>query len=177
VIQTDAAINPGNSGGPLIDSQGRVIGVNSQIATGGGGDSNVGIGFAIPIDTAKAELGQLERGTKVAHPFLGVETTPLDRAVAGAMGLRPTQRGALIQSVQARSSAAKAALRAGDLRTDQGLVLGGDVIVAVDGKRIDGPDALAQAVAAHKSGQTVSLTYLRGGSRHTVNVTLGARPS
>ena len=177
VIQTDAAINPGNSGGPLIDSRGRVIGINSQIATGGSGDANVGIGFAIPINTAKAELSQLERGGKVAHPFVGVETTPLDRAVAVATGLPPSQRGALIQSVQPRSPAAKAGLRAGHLRTDQGLVLGGGVIVALDGKRIDGPDALVQAVAAHKSGQTVSLAYLRGGTRHTVNVTLGARPN
>jgi putative serine protease PepD len=152
VIQTDAAINPGNSGGPLIDSQGRVIGINSQIATGGSGDANVGIGFAIPINTAKAELPTLEHGGKVEHAFLGVG------AVAG-------RRGAVVESVAAGSAAAKAGLHSGD------------VIVSLNGARVGGPDVLAQTVAAHKPGQTVTLRYLRAGKEHTAQVTLGSRPN
>jgi len=151
VIQTDAAINPGNSGGPLIDSHGQVIGINSQIATGGGGDANVGIGFSIPIDAAKAELPTLERGGSVQHAFLGVEAVP-------------GRGGALIGRVAPGSGAAKAGLRAGDL------------VSALDGKAIAGPDALSRVVGGHKPGQTVELGYRRAGQRHTARVTLGTRP-
>ena len=151
VIQTDAAINPGNSGGPLIDANGRVIGINSQIATGSGADANTGIGFAIPINTAKAELPALERGRAVAHPFLGVD----------AVG----SRGAQIRQVVRNSPAAKAGLRAGD------------VIVSLDARRIAGADALAQAVADHRAGETVTIGYRRDGKRHGARVTLGTRPA
>jgi S1-C subfamily serine protease len=152
VIQTDAAINPGNSGGPLINAGGQVIGINSQIATGGSGDANVGIGFAIPIRTARQELGKLESGATVQHSFLGVQVTT-------------GRGGALVRTVQGGSPAAKAGLRRGD------------VIVSVAGKRIDGPDALVQAVGAGKPGQTISLVYLRAGARHTTQVQLAAQPS
>jgi putative serine protease PepD len=152
VIQTDAAINPGNSGGPLINARGQVIGINSQIATGGGGDSNVGIGFAIPIQTAKQELSKLERGGTVQHAFLGVQ-------VATGHG------GALVRSVQRGSPAAKLGLRRGD------------VIVSLAGKKINGSDALVQAVGPHHPGQTVSLVYLRAGVRHKAQVQLGTQPS
>jgi putative serine protease PepD len=152
VIQTDAAINPGNSGGPLIDSTGRVIGINSQIATGGSGDANVGIGFAIPIQTAKHELSMLERGGTVKHAYLGV-------VVASGKG------GAVIQRVEPTGPADQAGLRTGD------------VIVSVDGKSIDSPDALTQAVAAHKPGESVTLEYKRAGARHSARVVLAARPS
>jgi S1-C subfamily serine protease len=177
VIQTDAAINPGNSGGPLIDGRGRVIGINSQIAAAEGGDTNIGLGFAIPIDTAKAELRTLERGGTVAHVFLGVATMSLDPAVARAMGLRSGQRGALVERVRSGSPATKAGLRGGDVRTNQGMLLGGDVIVSLDNVRVDGAAALSRAVAAHRPGQTVALGYLRSGERHVARVKLGTRPA
>jgi S1-C subfamily serine protease len=152
VVQTDAAINPGNSGGPLINARGQVIGINSQIATGGNGDANVGIGFAIPIQTAKQELGKLETGGTVQHAFLGVQVT------AG-------KGRALVRSAELGSPAAKAGLRRGD------------VIVSLAGKRIAGPDALVGAIGAREPGQTVSLVYLRDGARRTAQVELAAQPS
>jgi S1-C subfamily serine protease len=147
VIQTDAAINPGNSGGPLIDSQGRVVGINSQIATGGNGDANVGIGFAIPIATAKHELGALERGGTVQHAFLGVGTVP-------------GKGGVLVKRVESGSPAAKAGLRSGD------------VIVSLAGRPVRDPAALAAAVSVHKPGETVTVGYLRHGARKTASATL-----
>ena len=152
VIQTDAAINPGNSGGPLINGRGQVVGINSQIATGGSGDANVGIGFAIPIQTARQELPTLESGGTVKHAFLGVQATP-------------GHGGALVRRVESGTPAAKVGLRSGD------------VIVSLAGKRIDDSDALAQAVGARKPGQTVSLVYVRGGVRHTVRLRLAAQPT
>jgi S1-C subfamily serine protease len=176
VIQTDAPINPGNSGGPLIDARGRVIGINSQIATGGGGsDGSVGIGFAIPSNTAAREIPQLERSGHVAHPFLGVSTTALTPQIARALNL-PIQRGALIAKVTPGSPAAKAGLRGGRLTTSDGLSIGGDVITAIDGRAIASPDALQAAVAAHKTGDTVTVTYYRGGQQRSAAVKLGARP-
>jgi putative serine protease PepD len=152
VIQTDAAINPGNSGGPLIDAQGRVVGINSQIATGGNGDANVGIGFAIPIATAKHELRALERGGTVQHAFLGV-------------GSVPGRGGALVKRVQRGSPAAQAGLRSGD------------VIVSIDGRPVRDPSALAAAVAAHKPGDTVALGYRRNGAQRTASATLARHPT
>ena len=152
VIQTDAAINPGNSGGPLINARGEVIGINSQIATGGSGDANVGIGFAIPIQTAKNELPQLENGATVKHAFLGVQVTT-------------GRGGALVRSVEPKSPAAKAGLRPGDL------------IVTLAGHTINGPDTLVQTMAAHQPGQTITLTYLRNGTRHTTQAQLAAQPN
>ena len=152
VIQTDAAINPGNSGGPLMDAQGRVVGINSQIATGGNGDANVGIGFAIPITTARQELSVLERGGTVQHALLGVGT------VSG-------NGGALVQRVQAGSPAARAGLRPGDL------------IVSLGGARVGDPSALAAAVGSHKPGQTVVIRYVRHGAHRTTHATLAQHPT
>src|SRR5262245_10440635 len=152
VIQTDAAINPGNSGGPLIDAQGRVVGINAQIATGGNGDANVGIGFAIPIATARQELGVLERGGTVQHALLGVGT------VAG-------KGGALVQRVQPGSPAAKARLHRGDL------------IVAVDGRAVGDPSELAAVIGSHKPGETVVIGYVRHGAHRTARATLAQHPT
>ena len=152
VIQTDAAINPGNSGGPLIDSQGRVIGINSQIATGGNGDANVGIGFAIPIATSKQELPTLERGGTVEHAFLGVGTVP-------------GNGGVLVKRVQRGSPAVHAGLRPGDL------------IVSLDGRPVRDPSALAAAVGEHRPGQTVNVGYVRHGAHVTATATLARHPT
>lgn len=179
VLQTDAAINPGNSGGPLIDAAGRVIGINSQIATGGSGGGNVGIGFAVPIDTAEQALPALKRGEQVKRAFLGVSTRTIDGSLAGA-GL-PVKRGALIQTVERGSAAAKAGLRAGaisaQLATGESVQLGGDIIVAIDGHEVASSDDVASIISAKQPGDRVSITYLRDGRKRTVEVTLGNRPT
>jgi putative serine protease PepD len=162
VIQTDAPINPGNSGGPLLDAKGRVVGVNSQIATDGAGQGNVGIGFAIPSNTVREVVPQLEQGRAVAHPFIGVSTSP---AISGS--------GAVIQRVTPSSPAAKAGLRAASSASGEG----GDVIVAVDGKPIGEPDDVAAAIDRRAPGDRVTIVVLRDGRRTAVELTLGTRPA
>jgi S1-C subfamily serine protease len=176
VIQTDAAINPGNSGGPLLDSTGKVIGITSQIATGGGGNGNVGIGFAIPIDTVKAAIPQLEKSGKVQHAYLGVTTAPLDGQQAKDLNL-PSAKGALVQSVVSGGPADKAGLRAGNTQTSAGLVIGGDLIVKVGSKRVTKPDDLAAALATMKPGDKVTIQVYRDGKLKTLTATLGNRPA
>jgi S1-C subfamily serine protease len=183
VIQTDAAINPGNSGGPLIDAAGRVIGINSQIETGGNGASgNVGIGFAVPIDTAKSILENLKKGQTVERAYLGVTSLTVDGQL-DALNL-PVSHGALVQSVEAGSPAEQAGLKAGDLPAtlpgsgDNGaVVLGGDIITKVDGKAITSSDQLSQLVSGHKPGDKVKVEFLRKKTTKTLTVTLGKRPS
>jgi S1-C subfamily serine protease len=176
VIQTDAAINPGNSGGPLINADGQVIGINSQIATGGNGNGNVGIGFAIPINTVKAAIPQLEKNGKVLHAYLGVSTAAVSKQDAQDLNL-PNDKGALVQQVAPGGPAAKAGLRAGNTQTSGGLVIGGDLIVKIDGKQIASPDDVVSAVSAHKPGDKVQVQVYRGGKLKTVTVTLGNRPA
>jgi S1-C subfamily serine protease len=181
VIQTDAAINPGNSGGPLIDAAGRVIGINSQIETGGNGSQgNVGIGFAVPIDTAKAILNNLKRGESVQRAYLGVTSLTVDGQL-DALDL-PVNHGALVQTVEAGSPAEKAGIRAGDLQatlsgSNDPVVLGGDIITKVDGKAITSSDQLAQLVSSHKPGDAVKVELVRKKATKTVTVTLGKRPA
>jgi len=181
VIQTDAALNPGNSGGPLLDSLGRVIGINSQIATtdtGSGQGGSVGIGFAVPIDTAKQVVPQLEHGGKVNHAYLGLTTIAIDASLA-SLNL-PTKSGALVQTVQSGSPAAKAGIKGGDITAQLAggqLELGGDIIVAVEGKAIAAADELSNAVAAKRPGDRIKLTILRQNKRRDISVTLGSRPS
>ena len=151
VIQTDAAINPGNSGGPLLDREGRVIGVNSQIATNGGG-SNSGVGFAVPIDTVKSVVPQLKEDGKIDRAFIGVTSTEA-----------APRDGALVRDVTGEP-----AQRAG-LRT-------GDLIVEFAGRSIQSPSDLGEAVLTRKPGDTVEVVVQRNGSRETVEVTLGTRP-
>jgi S1-C subfamily serine protease len=182
VLQTDAPINPGNSGGPLLDSRGRVIGINSQIETGSSGGGSVGIGFAVPINTAKAEISQLEKGHTVASAYLGVVSRTVDASLS-ALNL-PVKEGALVLSVQSGSPAAKAGIKGGVAAgSEQGEVsVGGDVIVAVDGKAINSSEDLSAAIGSKKPGDTIAVKLYRpnghgGWATHTITATLGSRPS
>jgi S1-C subfamily serine protease len=175
-IQTDAPINPGNSGGPLIDATGKVIGVNSQIATGGGGGS-VGIGFAVPIDTAKQIIPQLKKSGHVDRGFLGVFTRSIDPSLK-ELNLH-VKAGALVQSVTPGSPGDRAGIRAGDITAQldgQPIQLGGDIITKVDGKDVRSDDDLQAAVADRKPGDHVTVTLVRRDKTTTVDVTLGSRP-
>ena len=174
VIQTDAAINPGNSGGPLLDADGEVIGINSQIATGGSSGS-VGIGFAVPVNTVKEVVPQLEEDGKIERPYIGVTTAPV-ADLAADLNL-PAERGALVQDVQPGSPAEKAGLKAGRTRTEEGITLGGDLIVKVDGRDVASPEDVAAAIEDNKPGDSVSVEFLRGRGRDSVDIELGTRPA
>ena len=175
VIQTDASINPGNSGGPLLDANGRVIGINSQIATGGG-QGSVGIGFAVPINTAKKLLPDLQAGETIERAYLGVQMQGVTSQLADDLNL-PADHGALIASVTPGSPAAKAGLRGGRTQTTQGVTAGGDLIVAIDGKDMQDENSVADAVAGHKPGDKVDIEYYRGNDKKTVSVELTKRPA
>src|SRR3954468_541281 len=178
VIQTDAAINPGNSGGPLLDAAGRVIGINSQIETGGSGTGNVGIGFAMPIDTARRLLPELERNGRVDRGFLGVTSLGIDSSLDD-LNL-PVRHGALVQTVSPGSPAARAGIRGGDTVAQldgNTLRLGGDIVTAVDGKKIASADDLANAIAGKRKGDKVKIDIVRDGDKRTVTATLAARPA
>jgi S1-C subfamily serine protease len=175
VIQTDASINPGNSGGPLLDGQGRVIGINSQIATGGSSGS-VGIGFAVPINTAKEVLPQLKKGGEVKRAYLGIEMGEVNDQVAKDLNL-PVKQGALIQTVVQGGPADDAGLRGGRTPTGEGIVAGGDLIVEVDGKAVKTPDDVAEAIADNKPGDQVTVEYYRGEDKKSAKVKLGKRPA
>ena len=175
VIQTDASINPGNSGGPLLDGNGRVIGINSQIATGGG-QGSVGIGFAIPINTAKKLLPDLKAGEKIERAYLGVQMQGVNKQLADDLNL-PVDHGALVATVTPDSPADKAGLQGGDTQTSQGIAAGGDLIVAIDGKEMADEEAVATAIAAHKPGDKVEIEYYRGDDKRTVTVELAKRPA
>ena len=152
VIQTDAPINPGNSGGPLLNANARVIGVNSQIATAGGSQGSVGIGFAVPASTVQEVLPQLARGVAPEHAYLGLTTSEAPGGgaqVAGTTSGGPAEKAGLTQ---------------------------GDVVTEVDGKQVQTPDDVAGAIADKKPGDRVDVTVQRGGSEETVQVTLGQRP-
>jgi S1-C subfamily serine protease len=175
VIQTDASINPGNSGGPLLNARGQVIGINSQIATAGSRGS-VGIGFAVPINTAKKVIPQLERHGRIVHAYLGVTTYPLTKTLAAAMNL-PIDRGALVQEVASGGPASRAGLQAGKIHTDQGVILGGDIIVEVDGDKVTKPDDVATAISDNRPGETVLVKFYRAGKLRTGHIRLATRPA
>jgi S1-C subfamily serine protease len=179
VIQTDAAINPGNSGGPLIDSEGRVIGINSQIQTGGSGDGNVGIGFAVPINTAREVVTQIEEHGEVKHAYLGISGGSITPDLARALKL-PEQKGVLVNEVVKGGPADEAGIKGGDTSaTIEGASfrLGGDVITAVNGKKIEGMEEVINAVNAAHPGEKMELTVDRDGDTKTIAVTLGVRPA
>jgi S1-C subfamily serine protease len=176
-IQTDTAINEGNSGGPLIDSSGHVIGINEQIATESGG--NEGLGFAVPIDTAVNVMNQIRKSGSVSYAWLGIAGQTLTPDVAQALGLKTTG-GVLVAQVLAGTPAAKAGLKGGTgQRSLQGQTYktGGDIITAIDGTKLTSMDQLASAIAAHRPGDVVTLTIVRGSQAKDVKVTLGTRPS
>jgi len=176
VIQTDAAINPGNSGGPLLDGQGRVIGINSQIATAGGNSGSIGIGFAVPINTAKSIADQLKSKGAVQHAFLGITGIAITKTMSDSLNL-PTDRGVLIQGVTGPSK--KAGVKGGDTQVTVGgadLVLGGDVLTKIAGKDVKSMDDVIGVVDSKKPGDSVTLELLRGDKRRTATVTLGNRP-
>jgi putative serine protease PepD len=170
LIQTDAAINPGNSGGPLLDSAGNVVGINTAIL---GPNGNIGIGFAMPINRAKLMLDDFQAGRK--RPKLGVSVVPISGDYADALRL-PTQGGLLIQEVDADSSAARAGLRGGRQEVQIGnaqLLVGGDLIMSIDGKPVERDDAISRALATKRTGDTLELTIFRSGKTMNVRVRLG----
>src|SRR5438132_184416 len=177
VIQTDAALNHGNSGGPLLDRRGEVIGVNSQIQTAGG-QGNVGIGFAIPINTVKGVAAQLISSGRVEHAFLGINGKAVTPAIAKLFHL-PSTQGVLVASVCASSGAAKAGLRGSTTSVvvaGDSWPVGGDLIARVDGATVASTDRLRSEVAAKKPGDSVKLTVFRDLEQLTLNVDLGRQP-
>jgi S1-C subfamily serine protease len=173
-IQTDAAINPGNSGGPLLNSHGEVIGINSMIATGGSNQS-AGIGFAIPINTAKAVLNDLITLGSVRRPSLGIVSLPIGPELAQEIGL-PANYGVLIIRVVPGGAADQAGLKGGNERAYLGatpIMIGGDLIVAIDNDQIGDQQDLANAMNKHRSGDRVFVTVFRGSRKMKVPVTLG----
>lgn len=173
-IQTDAAINPGNSGGPLLNSRGQVIGINSMILTGGV-EQSAGIGFAIPINTAKSVLDDLVHLGHARYPTLGVSTIPVGPDLADEMGLS-ADSGLLIVQVVPGSAADRAGLRGGTKRAYLGnlpITLGGDLMVAIDGQAIEDQQELSHVMQNHRAGDTVTVTIYRGRKRLDIKVVLG----
>ena len=172
-IQTDAAINPGNSGGPLLNWHGEVIGINTMILSSVG--QNAGIGFAIPINTAKAVLNDLVTLGRVRRPALGIRTIPISPELAQEIGLA-ADYGLLIVQVVQGSAADRAGLRGGNERAYLGnmpIMLGGDLIVAIDDEEIQDQQDLSQVMNNHRAGDTVKVTIYRGKKKMDVNVVLG----
>ena len=175
-IQTDASVNPGNSGGPLLNSRGEVIGITTLIASNpnGGADQSAGIGFAIPIQTARAFLDDFAKFGHARRPSLDIVTLPIGPDIAEQIGL-PADYGILIERVLPGGAAEHAGLRGGTQQAYMGnipVMLGGDLIVAVDGQEITTPQDLSNAMNSHHAGDTIVLMVFRGRQRMTVKVTL-----
>ncbi len=173
-IQTDAAINPGNSGGPLLNSHGEVIGINTMIASNGA-DQSSGIGFAIPINTAKAVLADLTRYGRVKRPSLGIVSYAIGPDLAQQMGLA-ADSGILVQQVVAGGAAERAGIRGGNQQAYVGntpIMLGGDLIVAIDGQEVNDPQDITSVMDKHQAGDTVTVTFYRGRRQITLKLILG----
>ena len=173
-IQTDAAINPGNSGGPLLNSRGEVIGINTMIASNGANQSS-GIGFAIPINTAKTVLADLTRYGRVKRPSLGISSYAIGPDLASQMGLA-VDSGILIQRVIPGGAAERAGLRGGNEQAYVGntpILLGGDLIVAIDGQQVNDPQDISAIMSKHQAGDTISVTFYRGRRQITLKLILG----
>jgi S1-C subfamily serine protease len=173
-IQTDAAINPGNSGGPLLNSHGEVIGINTMIASNGA-DQSSGIGFAIPINTAKAVLADLTRYGRVKRPSLGIVSYAIGPDLASQMGLS-ADSGVLIERVIPGGAAERAGLRGGNEQAYVGnmpLLLGGDLIVGMDGQQVTDPSDISAVMNKHQPGDTITITIFRGRKQMTLKLLLG----
>ena len=173
-IQTDAAINPGNSGGPLLNSRGEVIGINTMIASNGANQSS-GIGFAIPINTAKAALGDLTHYGHVKRPSLGIVTYPIGPDLASQIGLA-VDSGVLVQQLVPGGAAERAGMHGGNQQAYVGnypIVLGGDFIVAIDGHRVTDQQEISAQMEKHQVGDTVSVTFYRGRKEITLKLIAG----
>ena len=178
VIQTDAAINRGNSGGPLLNGEGEVIGVNTQILTGGG-SGNVGIGFAVPINTVREVVADLMDDGTVEHAYLGVSMLTIDDTLAERFRL-PADKGVLVTEVRQGSPAERAGLRGGDTQVvinGTSYVLGGDVITKVNGRTVETSDEISDIVSEKEPGDELTLEVARDDGTETVTVELGRRPA
>jgi S1-C subfamily serine protease len=173
-IQTDAAINPGNSGGPLLNSRGEVIGINTMIASNGA-DQSSGIGFAIPINTAKAVLADLTRYGRVKRPSLGIVSYGIGPDLASQMGLA-VDSGVLVQKVISGGAAERAGMHGGNQQAYVGntpIMLGGDLIVGIDGQEVTDPQDINALMDKHQAGDTISVTFYRGSKQVTLKLILG----
>lgn len=172
-IQTDAAVNPGNSGGPLLNSRGEVIGITTMIASNGA-DQSSGVGFAIPINTAKAVLDDFAKYGRVRRPSLDIVTLPIGPDIADQIGL-PVEYGILIERVLPGGAAERAGLHGGTQKVYDGnipVMLGGDLIVAMDGQDVQTPQDLSALMNSHRAGDTVTVTVYRGQKKMDFKVTL-----
>ena len=178
VIQTDAALNHGNSGGPLLNAQGEVVGVNAQIETGGASQGNVGIGFAIPINTVKDVVAELIKHGDVEHAFLGIEGKSLTPSIARLFHL-PVSSGVIVATVRQGSGAAGAGLKAATSEVTvegESWPAGGDVIVKLDGEPVPTVERLVDLIASKQPGDRIDVEVVRESSHHTLTVKLGRQP-
>ncbi|MFW9998417.1 MAG: S1C family serine protease [Candidatus Odinarchaeota archaeon] len=176
VIQTDAAINPGNSGGPLLDSDGKIIGVNSAIISPTG--ASVGIGFAVPVNTARRILSDLITKGHVAYPWIGISMYPLIPEFAEFLNLK-AQRGVIIAEVVQGGPADRAGLRGGDRQVQVGnslIPIGGDVIIEINGNAVSSPNELIRHIRDYQPGDNVKFRILREGKFLDIDVILGEKP-
>ncbi len=179
VIQTDAALNHGNSGGPLLNANGEVIGVNAQIRSGVNSDGNIGIGFAIPINTVRNVASELIDSGKIEHAFLGIEAKAIDPQIARIFHL-PVQHGLLVARVIKGTGAAEAGLKAGATKVvvqGESWPAGGDIIVKADGRPLGSIGELRDVIAGKKPGSSLKLELYRGSKKKSVTVKLGRQPA